>query len=265
MAYVLWKSKTGFRNTDNVIHKLIRGAVQTGIFATIFAAGDLISFGKSWKWLFKSRKVRKSICASVTNPETNIYGMFAIPLGRIYTNVSPSLSFRLIFSEFQVDRPWCTPLICERTWRSNSRTLLSWIQWVLWICEVTRPKYTHPEFQSRNNRSTGIQIKVQGHVTTRFDAVTSEPESIKRDWAWSGVCNFERLDVHEHLTSSSHLIFQWCSNKTIFFPSAPFISCRIGSLIIDYQWLLDFIVSTRENATPGSTQQIELPWEGTII
>jgi hypothetical protein len=46
MAYVLWKSRTGFRTTDSVIYKLIRGAIQTGIFATVFAAGDLISFGK---------------------------------------------------------------------------------------------------------------------------------------------------------------------------------------------------------------------------
>ncbi|EKM74884.1 hypothetical protein AGABI1DRAFT_116689 [Agaricus bisporus var. burnettii JB137-S8] len=126
MAYVLWKSKTGFRNTDNVIHKLIRGAVQTGIFATIFAAGDLISF--------------------VTNPETNIYGMFAIPLGRIYTNtLMHTLNLREDLKEQLTD-----------TIELNS---------------------------SRNNRSTGIQIKVQGHVTTRFDAVNSEPESIKRDWA----------------------------------------------------------------------------------
>jgi len=66
MTYVLWKSKTGYKRTDSVIHRLIRGAIQIGIFSTIFAAGDLFSFAFS--------------------PDTNFYGMFAIPLGRIYTN-----------------------------------------------------------------------------------------------------------------------------------------------------------------------------------
>lgn len=45
MAHVLWRSKTGYRRTDSVIHRLIRGAVQTGVFSTFFAAGDLICFG----------------------------------------------------------------------------------------------------------------------------------------------------------------------------------------------------------------------------
>ncbi|KAF5356928.1 hypothetical protein D9756_006506 [Leucocoprinus leucothites] len=44
MAYTLWRSKTGYRKTDSVIHRLIRGAIQTGVFSTIFAAGDLICF-----------------------------------------------------------------------------------------------------------------------------------------------------------------------------------------------------------------------------
>ncbi|KXN90292.1 hypothetical protein AN958_04325, partial [Leucoagaricus sp. SymC.cos] len=66
MVFVLWKSKTGYKKTDSVIHRLIRGAIQTGIFSTIFAAGDLICF--------------------VTSSNTQLYGMFAIPLGRIYTN-----------------------------------------------------------------------------------------------------------------------------------------------------------------------------------
>lgn len=45
----------------------MRGAVQTGLFAGIFSAADLATF--------------------LTLPETNLYGMFAIPIGRIYTNV----------------------------------------------------------------------------------------------------------------------------------------------------------------------------------
>ncbi|KAN0073624.1 hypothetical protein V8E55_012231 [Tylopilus felleus] len=43
-------------------------AIQTALFASIFALGDLIRF--------------------LALPDTNLYGMFAIPLGRIDTNAS---------------------------------------------------------------------------------------------------------------------------------------------------------------------------------
>jgi hypothetical protein len=38
-----------------------------------------------------------------------------------------------------------------------------------------------------NDRTAGIQIKVQGQVTTQFDAVDSHLDSSKRDWVGSGV------------------------------------------------------------------------------
>ncbi|KAH8079816.1 hypothetical protein BXZ70DRAFT_960640 [Cristinia sonorae] len=66
LSLVLWRSRTGFRKTDSVLHRLIRGAIQTGLFAGIFSLGDLATFLKY--------------------PDTNLYGMFAIPIGRIYTN-----------------------------------------------------------------------------------------------------------------------------------------------------------------------------------
>lgn len=68
LVFVLWSAKTNFRATDTVINRLIRGAIQTGLFASIFSLGDMLAFSLA--------------------PETNFYGMFAIPLGRIYTNVS---------------------------------------------------------------------------------------------------------------------------------------------------------------------------------
>lgn len=68
LGVILARSKTGFRKTDTVLNRLIRGAIQTGLFAGIFSLGDLITF--------------------VCWPATNFYGMFAIPIGRIYTNVS---------------------------------------------------------------------------------------------------------------------------------------------------------------------------------
>ncbi|KAH7906314.1 hypothetical protein BJ138DRAFT_1162927 [Hygrophoropsis aurantiaca] len=66
LTIVLSQSRTGFRKTDSVLNRLIRGAIQTGLFAGIFSLGDLVSF---LKW-----------------PNTNLYGMFAVPIGRIYTN-----------------------------------------------------------------------------------------------------------------------------------------------------------------------------------
>ncbi|KAI0782949.1 hypothetical protein C8Q75DRAFT_811362 [Abortiporus biennis] len=66
LAFILFRSRTGFQKTDTVLNRLIRGAIQTGLFAGIFSMGDLLTFLKY--------------------PDTNLYGMFAIPIGRIYTN-----------------------------------------------------------------------------------------------------------------------------------------------------------------------------------
>ncbi|KIM46054.1 hypothetical protein M413DRAFT_441116 [Hebeloma cylindrosporum] len=66
LSFVLSRSRTGFRRTDTIINRIIRGAVQTGLFASIFALADLFSF--------------------MLHRNTNLYAMFAYPLGRIYTN-----------------------------------------------------------------------------------------------------------------------------------------------------------------------------------
>ncbi|KAG5652451.1 hypothetical protein H0H81_004995 [Sphagnurus paluster] len=66
LTFILSRSRTGFRTTDTIINRLIRGAVQTGLFASIFALADLFTF--------------------VLHPGTNLYAMFAYPIGRIYTN-----------------------------------------------------------------------------------------------------------------------------------------------------------------------------------
>ena len=68
LVTVFYRSRTGFRKTDTVLNRLIRGTIQTGLFASIFSMCNLI--------------------AIVILPNTNLYGMFAIPIGRIYTNVS---------------------------------------------------------------------------------------------------------------------------------------------------------------------------------
>ncbi|KAF8226286.1 hypothetical protein L208DRAFT_1367155 [Tricholoma matsutake] len=66
LTFVLSRSRTGFHKTDTIINRLIRGAIQTGLFASMFALADLFSF--------------------VLHGNTNLYAMFAFPIGRIYTN-----------------------------------------------------------------------------------------------------------------------------------------------------------------------------------
>ncbi|TFK37449.1 hypothetical protein BDQ12DRAFT_724281 [Crucibulum laeve] len=66
LIYILARQRTGVQRTDTVLKRLIRGAVQSGLFVTVFAMGDLFSFR------FRSA--------------TNLYAMFAYPIGRVYTN-----------------------------------------------------------------------------------------------------------------------------------------------------------------------------------
>lgn len=79
LSVVLWTSRTGYSKTDSVLNRLIRGSIQTGLFASLFSLGDLATF--------------------LRYPDTNLYGMFAIPIGRIYTNVSASSIFGTIRSD----------------------------------------------------------------------------------------------------------------------------------------------------------------------
>ncbi|KAJ6511916.1 hypothetical protein C8R47DRAFT_1092718 [Mycena vitilis] len=66
LTVALARSKTGFRTTDTIINRLIGGAIRTGLFASMFALADLFSF--------------------LLHRNTNLYAMFAYPIGRIYTN-----------------------------------------------------------------------------------------------------------------------------------------------------------------------------------
>lgn len=63
---------------DTPLPRHFRGALQTGIIAS---AVSLISF-----------------IGFVTQPSINLYAMFALPIGRVYSNVSSSLLLR----EFRV-------------------------------------------------------------------------------------------------------------------------------------------------------------------
>jgi len=66
MVFCLHKSRTHFQQMNRVLVRLTAVAIQTGTFCTIFAMGDLFSFREM--------------------PETNLWGVFAFPIGRIYTN-----------------------------------------------------------------------------------------------------------------------------------------------------------------------------------
>ncbi|KAH0832958.1 hypothetical protein J3R83DRAFT_11934 [Lanmaoa asiatica] len=81
LIIIFSRSRTGFRKTDTILNRLTRGAIQTGLFAGIFSMGDLITF--------------------IVLPNTNLYGMFAIPIGRIYTNtlLDTLLTRRLLKAE----------------------------------------------------------------------------------------------------------------------------------------------------------------------
>ncbi|KAJ7824546.1 hypothetical protein B0H14DRAFT_2823645, partial [Mycena olivaceomarginata] len=78
LIFVLVHSKTGFRHTDTIINRLIRGAIQTGLFTAMFALSDLFCF--------------------IFAPHTTFDMMFAYPLGRIYTNsLLDTLNARMVF------------------------------------------------------------------------------------------------------------------------------------------------------------------------
>ncbi|EPQ55508.1 hypothetical protein GLOTRDRAFT_105573 [Gloeophyllum trabeum ATCC 11539] len=66
LSVALYRQRTGIRRTNTILNRLIRGAVQTGFFTSIFALGDLFGF--------------------LLHRNTNLYAMFAYPIGRIYTN-----------------------------------------------------------------------------------------------------------------------------------------------------------------------------------
>ncbi|KAJ7463575.1 hypothetical protein FB451DRAFT_457146 [Mycena latifolia] len=66
LTVIFSRSKTSFRRTDEVLNRLIRTAVQSGFFTAVFALGTLLLFRFS--------------------PGTQIFVLFALPIGRIYTH-----------------------------------------------------------------------------------------------------------------------------------------------------------------------------------
>ena len=99
LVIVFSRSRTGFRKTDTILNRLIRGAIQTGFLAVIFAVGVLIAF--------------------VVFPNTTTYIMLGIPVGCIYSNVSvvhvTKVCRPLIIFVFFLGRPsWTRSLLVSR-------------------------------------------------------------------------------------------------------------------------------------------------------
>ncbi|KAJ7463609.1 hypothetical protein FB451DRAFT_457429 [Mycena latifolia] len=66
LTVIFSRSKTSFGRMDEVLNRLIRTAIQSGLFTAVFALGTLFAFRFS--------------------PGTFMIGLFSIPIGRIYTH-----------------------------------------------------------------------------------------------------------------------------------------------------------------------------------
>ncbi|KAF8637858.1 hypothetical protein AX17_002484 [Amanita inopinata Kibby_2008] len=65
LSFALYRSRTKIRRTNKVVYRLIRTAIQTGVFSTIFAMGYLVAF--------------------LVSPEANFDMLFGFPFGCVYT------------------------------------------------------------------------------------------------------------------------------------------------------------------------------------
>ncbi|KAH8824045.1 hypothetical protein DL96DRAFT_1616168 [Flagelloscypha sp. PMI_526] len=73
LVWTLWRSRTGFTTTNTIVNRCIRTAIQSGLFPSIFAIGNLVTF--------------------VILPKTLLFVVFKFPLGRIYSN---ALLYRIV-------------------------------------------------------------------------------------------------------------------------------------------------------------------------
>lgn len=86
LSYALYRARTGYHRTDSVICRLICGAVQTGLFACIFAMGHLTAFLSRLEFPYFS--FLGELMLRVVSPDTLVYAFFAGSTGRMYSIVS---------------------------------------------------------------------------------------------------------------------------------------------------------------------------------
>ncbi|KZV99154.1 hypothetical protein EXIGLDRAFT_762922 [Exidia glandulosa HHB12029] len=80
LTVILTRARTGFRKTDTIINRFIRGAVQTGLFGALVSIAIVVTF---IRW-----------------PKTNVYGLFAMFHGRIYSNTLMETLLALVQDPF---------------------------------------------------------------------------------------------------------------------------------------------------------------------
>jgi len=137
LSIALLRARTGVGRTDYLVYQVIRGAVQTGVFAGVFSLATLITY----------------VCL----PQTALSLLFAIPTGRIYTS---SLMYSLLAKADSAER-------CSRVGRSNSRSVSATTRVVqltsaITACELdtydTRPSaMTHPS-ESKSETVTAATV-----------------------------------------------------------------------------------------------------------
>ena len=74
LVRVLLKSRIGIRKSDNVVNFLVRGAIQTGFLAALWAIGGLVT--------------------SFFVPQNLVYRVFDVTSGSVYTHVGVSSLFQ---------------------------------------------------------------------------------------------------------------------------------------------------------------------------
>ena len=175
MVTRLYTSRTRFRQTNTVIYRLIRASVETGIFCTIFAMGDMISFRKT---SFLETMLANLALYIVAMPRSHLCGMFVFPIGRIYTNVSIFQSFLSANDETsdlldsyglfkhagEVERYvgrttsglFLFPLLISRVWRCAEQFPTCFNFWITFTATVTSKR--------RNPWRTGWSGRQQLHA-----------------------------------------------------------------------------------------------------
>jgi hypothetical protein len=74
-VYTLAYCSPAFMAGQSTKSRILRGALQTGSFAFLFSIAGLLAF--------------------LLGPSTSFFGMFGIPIGRVYSNVSVAIHYYL--------------------------------------------------------------------------------------------------------------------------------------------------------------------------
>jgi phosphatidylglycerophosphate synthase len=75
LSWLFYRSRTGDgRNMDTILKRLIRGAIQTGFFASVFAMGDLIVL-REWLPMYSQSAIFLIACHSGRPPLKTLWNV----------------------------------------------------------------------------------------------------------------------------------------------------------------------------------------------